>query len=71
MEKPEHELGYPEPQAKRIVGKGLWDDFANWMAGQTVAVDEVNGATIYYTYDVQRYLDMKRTGRKEHPLEWD
>lgn len=70
LEEPEHSLGYPESQARRIVGTGLWNDFLEWMKGQTVGLTEA-GKTIYYVSDVSRYLTLRRTGRKEHPEEWD
>jgi len=70
MEQPQHFLGYPESQARRIIGEGLWEDFDAWMSGQTVSATD-SGETIYYTIDVHRYLNLRRTGRKEHPLEWD
>ena len=52
-----------EQEVKNLLKeKGLsWEEFAEWMIGQTVSSDE-NGNIIYYTHDVMDFVNMKLKG---------
>ena len=54
-----------EQEVKECLEKrGLsWDDFENWMTGQTLSSDKA-GNTIYWTHDVQRFIDIKLHGKR-------
>ena len=72
MKKPSCELGYTIPDLKEILGN-RYDEFLNWMRGQTVAMCEGRKYNYdkheyedtgcgphgwaYYPWDVQRFLD--------------
>ena len=56
-------------QVKQLLKENnlLWDDFIEWMFGQTVAI--INGEPDYYEYDVMRFI--KYGGKKASAYEWD
>jgi hypothetical protein len=64
------EMGYTNNELKKIIPKKWIKEFDLWICGQTCAV-RPDGEVITYKHDVERFLDLKKTGRKESPLEWD
>ena len=45
---------------KALESAGLtWEQFSQWMSGQTVSLDEY-GETNFYTYDVKRFIEAHR-----------
>lgn len=47
-----------------------WDDFQNWMQGQTVGANE-DGSTNWYDWDVERFIKHRLRNTKENSAEWD
>lgn len=45
-------------EVQRMIGRDNWQDFLNFMSGQTVGIDP-NGETNYYTWDVETYCNRK------------
>jgi hypothetical protein len=56
---PNHKHGYTENYLKSILGDD-WDNFSNWMRGQTVMFDTDTNECVYYTFDVKKYLSGNR-----------
>ena len=57
--KPNHEYGYTESYLKSIL-EDDWDDFSNWMRGQTAMLDDTTGECVYYGVDVDKYVSGNR-----------
>lgn len=54
---------------KLLLDKKLsWDDFMEWMRGQTVGIND-DGTTDFYDCDVNRFI--RNRGRKDNVFEWD
>ena len=51
-----------EEEVKEKIGEENWDEFCNYMRGQTVGMGK-DGKTDYYNQDVEKYLWLKETGR--------
>lgn len=51
-----------EKQAKKLVGNDNWEDFLDFMQGQTVGISK-NGDIDYYKWDVERYIENKVSKR--------
>lgn len=56
---PNHKHGYTENYLKSILGDD-WDNFSNWMRGQTTMIDPDTNECVYYTFDVKKYLSGNR-----------
>ena len=56
--------------AKELIeNEGLyWDDFLQWMSGQTMGLYE-DGTTDIYNDDVMRFI--KQRGKKDNVAVWD
>lgn len=56
-----------EKEVKELLSKnGLqWEDFAQWIIGQTVHSNE-NGETLYFEWDVKRYINAKTKGKSTY-----
>lgn len=63
-------IGYTDEQLLTIIPKKKLRKFYKWMYGQTMGLTEEN-KPIYYKCNVHRFLDLEKTGRKEHSWEWD
>jgi len=61
-----------EKEVKEKIGKGNWDAFNRWMAGQTVGIYP-DGSTNFYNHDVETFLTKLKTSydRQDNPLTWD
>lgn len=44
-------------EAKTIIGEEHWDEFIDWMIGQTHGVKD--GEPDYYVWDVMRFVRLK------------
>jgi hypothetical protein len=64
------EIGYTDKQLKKVIPKSLIKRFNKWMYGQTCGVKD-NGEVVTYKWDVDRFLDLQKTGKKESVGEWD
>ncbi len=64
LKKPKKSLGYTEAEVKQM----LWEVFQQWHNGQTAAIDDDTGESLYYPQDVQPYV--VSTARKQ-PIVWD
>jgi hypothetical protein len=64
------EIGYTHKQLEEVIPKNLMKEFDKWMYGQTGAIND-EGELIYYKWDVEKFLYLRRTGRKETVGEWD
>lgn len=51
-----------EKQVKKLIGNDNWEDFLDFMKGQTVGISK-NGEIDYYSYDVNRYIEGKVENR--------
>jgi hypothetical protein len=60
-----------ENQAQKTIKEsGLdWNDFEDWMRGQTFGMNE-DGTEDIYDCDVERFIRVKKRGF-EYPEEWD
>lgn len=47
-----------EKHVKKMIGKGNWEDFLQFMKGQTVGKNK-DGSTDYYDHDVEVYCSQK------------
>lgn len=59
-----------EAQNKIKKAGGKWEDFVDWMFGQTVGLYE-NGETNWYEYDVNRFISYKCNAKNEPLVDWD
>jgi hypothetical protein len=51
-----------EQEARELVGDDGWDDFLDWLAGQTIGIND-DGTIDYYDSDVKRYCERRRRER--------
>jgi hypothetical protein len=56
---PDHEYGYTESHLREILGD-QWEEFSQWMRGQTVALDNETNKPVYYECDVKKFLSDDR-----------
>ena len=57
--KPNHDYGYTESYLKSLLGDD-WDNFSQWMKGQTAMLDDTTGECVYYGIDVDKYVSGNR-----------
>lgn len=51
-----YEHGLTQEEVVEKIGEDRWDEFAEWMGGQTGAVAD-DGTFLYYPSDVERFID--------------
>jgi hypothetical protein len=44
----------------KVIGENNWEDFSNWMRGQTVET-YTDGTTNFYEHDVNRFVNTLKT----------
>ncbi len=56
----------------QMIGEEIWNDFSEWMAGQTVGIYE-DGEINYYCCDVEAFNRKLITGydRQQDLMAWD
>ncbi len=61
-----------EQEVKDYIGEENWEDFCDWMCGQTMGINE-DGSTDYYECDVEAFKHKLKTGynRQSDPCAWD
>lgn len=65
---PNHKMGYTWKLLETFLTKTELKKFGKWIYGQTCSMDMKTKETIYYTYDVVRFVEMTR---KNIPTLWD
>lgn len=67
LPKPGNEYGYSYEEIIKFMSKKELTEFDKWMFGQTCGLDD-NHQPIYYTWDVERFLNLIRN---KVPTFWD
>ena len=55
-----------EQEVRELIGDDNWDDFLEFMTGQTVGVSK-DGLLIFYKHDVERYHYGKKIRNGSNP----
>lgn len=56
-----------DSEVELMIGKENWPAFREWMAGQTVGLND-DGSTDWYACDVERFAAGLRRGNKNPPI---
>jgi hypothetical protein len=62
--------GWTDDQLKELLSKKAYKRLGKFLMGSTGSFNKA-GVPIVYAWDVEKFFDLERTGRKENYLEWD